>query len=499
MSQPHTFPLPSALAMAVATALLALAGCASIPPDQHPLPQQDLARMQLPNDIKLASEGWPAARWWTGYQDSQLDQLIGRALVGSPSLTVAASRIAAAQSALSFDRADAGVQVDLAAGANRQRYSANGVSPPPIGGSYYNETTVQLQARYQFDWWGKRRAQIAAALGDVNASRADFAIAEQNLAAQAAQGYFALQSDWARIANLQQLHDVLVALVEDKARRIHQGVASADQQLTAQAQLTYLEQTIAGVQAHALREREALRALLGAGDSDLSELRPAPVTGVAFGLPGKLGMELLARRPDLQAARWRVQASLSRIEAAQAAFYPDFELTGAVGLDAVKLNNLLNSGSRTLLVGPALSLPLFDSHRLDARLGAARSERDEIIADYNQSVFNAVRDVAQAGVDLQGLQQQIVHQTGTVTATAALLHSAQAKFDRGLADRSSTLNNQASLLVQQDASLQLQGQRLNAEIALVHALGGGYRNAETVPAMPVTPAEVAVAHLVPIK
>lgn len=492
MAQPRIFLLRP-LAALMALAMLAMAGCASVSPDVHLLPQQDLARAQLPNDIKLASEGWPAARWWTHYHDGQLDSLIGQALAGSPSLAVAASRIAASQAALSYDRADAGVSVDLAAGANRQRYSANGLFPPPIGGSYYNETTVQLQARYQVDWWGKRRAQIAAALGDVNASRADFAMAEQNLAAQVAQGYFALQSDWTRLANLQQLHAVLDALVEDKRKRIHRGLAPSDQQYMAQAQLTYREQTMAGLQTHAQREREALRALLGADGSALATLAPAPIHGVAHGLPGKLGVELLARRPDLQAARWRVQASLSRTEAAQAAFYPDLDITGALGLDAVKLSNLLTSGSRTLLVGPALSLPLFDSHRLDARLDAARSERNEMIADYNQSVVNAVRDVAQAGVDLQGVQQQIVHQAGTLDATAALLHSAQAKFDRGLADRSSTLTSQAALLVQQDAGLQLQGQQLIAEVALVHALGGGYRDAD---APADTAAAVgAVAHL----
>lgn len=464
------------VAASIGAALLGLSGCANMSADKNLLPQQDLARVELPKDIKLASEGWPEARWWTQYHDAQLDSLIEEALAAGPSLAVAQTRIGAARSALAFNRADAGVSVDVAATANRQRYSGNGLFPPPIGGSYYNEETMQLQAHYDFDWWGKRRAQVAAALGEVNASRADYAMAEQSLAAAVAQSYFTLQTDNARLDNLQHMHDVLRDLVDDKAKRVKHGLASIDQQIDIEAQVSYLEQTIAALQAHARREREALRALLGADGKALAELKPGPIGAVAHGLPSRLGMELLARRPDLQAARWRVEASLSRVEASQAAFYPDVDLTGSIGLDSVKLGNLLQSASRTLFVGPSLSLPLFDSNRLDARLDAARSERNELIADYNQSVVNAVRDVAQAGVDLQSLQQQIVHQASTLASTAALLRNAQARFDRGLADRSSTLTNQAVLLFQQDAALQLQGQQLIAEVGLVKVLGGGYRS-----------------------
>lgn len=462
-------------AACVAAALLVLAGCASIPPGQPALPQQDLARLELPKDIKLASEGWPEASWWTAYGDPQLDALIKQALAGSPSLAVAATRIGVAQSSLAYDKADAGVNVGLAASANRQRYSSNGLFPAPIGGSYYSEETVQLQAHYEFDWWGKRRAQIAAALGEVNASRADYAMAEQTLSAEVARSYFTLQTDWARLQNFQRLGDILQTLVDDKNKRIAHGIGATDQLLSAEAELTYLQQTVAALAAHAQREREALRALVGGDANALADLKPVAEPNISHGLPGKLGLELLARRPDLQAARWRVEASLSRIEASKAAFYPDIDLTGSIGLDTVKLGNLAKSGSRTVFLGPALSLPLFDSHRLDANLGSARSERDELIADYNQSVVNVVRDVAQAGSDLQGLQQEIIHQGGTLAATTAMLRNAQARFDRGLADRSTPLGYEANMLVQQDARLQLQAKQLLAEVTLVKALGGGYK------------------------
>lgn len=454
---------------------LALAGCASIPPDTQPLPQQDLATVQLAADIHLASEGWPAAQWWRQFQDSQLDHLIDKALSGSPNLDVANARIGSALSAFDARHADRGPRVDLDANANRQRYSGNGLLPAPIGGNYYNEVTMGVQAHYDLDWWGRHKAQIAASLGEVNARRAEYAMAEQMLAAEVARHYFSMQSGWARMDNLRALVALQQQLVLDKEKRIANGLGVSDDHLSAQTRLSLLQQQIALLETQIVTEREALRALLGADASALASLQPRPAQALPHALPGKLGMELLARRPDLQAARWRVQASMSRIEAAQAAFYPDIDLGASFGLDAIKLGKLLESGSRTLFIGPALSLPLFDSGRLQAQLAGARSERNELIADYNQNVFNVVRDVAQAGAKVQGVENQLRLQEDNLRASEAQLRNANARLKQGLADRATQLNAEMTMRGQVDLGMQLQNQRQNAEINLNVALGGGYR------------------------
>ena len=467
-------PLAQACLGAIA---LSLAGCAHITPDQDVLPQRDVAGVQLASSIKLAHEGWPAAQWWTGYHDAQLDALIAQALASGPSLEVAAAHIGTARSTVTRTSADLGIDADLYANANRQRYSATGLFPAPIGGASYSEETLRLEARYNFDWWGKNRAQIAAAVGEVNAGRAAYAQAEQSLAAAIAQSYFRLQGGWARAANLQQCIGVQQALVQDQARRIARGLASADEQRRAEGELSALNKQLAQIDADNAREREGLRALIGADSTALADLKPQPLTATAHALPARLGMELLARRPDLQAARWRVEASLSRIDAAKAAFYPDVNLAGSVGLDTLSLDHLLQAASRTFYVGPTLTLPLFDSKRLSAQLDTARSARNEVIADYNQAVVQAVRDVAQDGAQLQGIEQQIVQQADATGTAAALLHSAQTKLAHGLADQASVLHAQAALLQQQDAALALQQMQLLAEVALTNALGGGYQAA----------------------
>lgn len=470
----HT-PMKRSLNVLALSISLAMAGCASIPPDTQQLPQQDLATVQLAADIHLASEGWPAAQWWRQFQDDQLNQLIEQSLSASPSLDVANARIGSALAAFDAQHAQRGATVNLGANANRQRYSGNGLMPAPIGGNYYNEITMGVQAHYDLDWWGKHKAQIAASLGEVNARRAEYAMAEQMLAAEISRHYFSMQNGWARMDNLHALVKLQQQLVVDKEKRIANGLGVSDDHLSAQTRLSLLQQQIALLETQIVTEREALRALLGANSTALASLQPKEAQALPHALPGKLGMELLARRPDLQAARWRVQAAMSMTEAAQASFYPDIDLGASFGLDAVTLGKLLQSGSRTLFIGPALSLPLFDSGRLQAQLGGARSERKELIADYNQNVFNVVRDVAQAGAKVQGVENQLRLQQENLRASVAQLRNANARLKQGLADRATQLNAEMTVRGQVDLGMQLQNQRQDAEISLTVALGGGYR------------------------
>lgn len=455
--------------------VLALAGCAQIMPDLHPQPKRDIATAELSAGIKLAHEGWPEAQWWTAYHDEQLNALIKQALASGPSLEVAAAHIGSARSALSSRAADLGIDVSAYAGANRQRYSGTGLFPAPIGGAYFTEETLRLDLRYNFDWWGKNRAQVAAAVGELNAGRAEYADSEQLLAASIAQSYFRLQGAWARLANADDMAAAQTALVQDKARRIARGLANADEQRAAEADLSLIRKQQAMLKTDIAHEREALRALAGADNTALADLKPSPLTATPHALPAHLGMELLARRPDLQAARWKLEASLSKIDAAKAAFYPDVNLTGSIGLDTVKMENLLQAASRTVYLGPTLTLPLFDSKRLDAQLDGARTGRNERIAEYNQAIVEAVRDVAQGGAQLQGIEQQIAQQTAATGSARAQLASAQARLEHGLADNGSVLNARLALLRQRDADVYLQQVQLLAEVALTNALGGGYR------------------------
>jgi multidrug efflux system outer membrane protein len=453
---------------------LALAGCVHVPADTSHAAGPDFARAQHPESIDLGRDAWPVQQWWREYHDPQLDELVKRALDDNPTLAVAQARLAGANAAVRAEQAEAGASAGFDASLNRQRYSATGLFPEPIGGAWFNDSTLQLQASYDVDWWGRHRAQIAAALGEANARQAEASQAAQTLAASVAQSYFRLQMLWARQDNTKALIAAEQQLLADRKARIAHGLANIDEQRSVEQELGTLDEQAERFAAQAAREREALRALVGADSTALANLeRRAPAPAQAA-LPSRLGIELLARRPDLQAARWRVEAALGRAKASEAAYYPDLNLTAAIGLNSVSISRLLESGSRTLLAGGALQLPLFHNG-LDARLDAARAARDEVTADYNQSVLDAVREVAQEGVTLQGIaKQQRAHQQ-TVDATARLAANADARFKRGLADRGALLEARLDVLRQQDTDLQLKDAQLQSQVALVKALGGGYR------------------------
>jgi multidrug efflux system outer membrane protein len=453
---------------------LALGGCVHIPKDSATAHAPDFARAEHAAALDLGSDAWPAERWWTGYRDPQLDRLVDAALAGNPSLAVAAARVRSAGALLDAERAAGGLQAGLETDINRQRYSANGFFPAPIGGSWYTDTTLQGRIGYEVDWWGKHRAQVAAAIGEANAAQAQASQAQQALAAAVAQSYFRLQLLWARADNLAAQTAIERALLADRNARIRQGLASVDAQRGVELELGKLVEQAALLATQAGREREALRALVAAGPDAFALERRLP-QGAQAALPRRLGMELLARRPDLQAARWRVEAALGRAAAAEAAFYPDLNLSGAIGLNAVSLGKLLRGASRTFLAGAVLDLPLFDSGRLDAGLGIARAERDALLAEYNEAVLAAVRDVATEAAGLQGIERELAAHEGASRAGAQLAGSAEARLKRGLADRSAVLQAQLEVLRLRGTALQLQDAQLQTQVALVKALGGGYR------------------------
>lgn len=458
----------------IAAAAALLSGCLHVPVDPSHAKGPDFAKAEHAAGIELPAHSWPAEQWWLAYNDTQLNDLVGRALRDNPSLAVVQSRVGGATATLGAERAAAGAQVGLATGINRQRYSSNGFFPPPLGGAWYNDFSVQARASYDFDWWGKHRSLIAAALGEQNARQAETAQAAQTLAASVVQSYLRLQMLWARQENENALMAVQRDVVAERQARMAHGLISSDALQVAQLDLSAMAEQAQRYDTDAAREREALRALIGGDASALADLTHALPAPAVDAVPATLGLELLARRPDLQAARWRVEAQLGRVAASEAAFRPDINLNGALGLDSVSLGKLLRYPSRTPLLGATLDLPLFDSGRLNAQLDIARSNRDELLAEYNEAVLDAVRDVAGEAATLQGIAREVQAHATTTGASRQLLANVEARQTRGLADRASVLQARQNLLRQRDVDLQLIDARLQTQVALVKALGGGF-------------------------
>jgi multidrug efflux system outer membrane protein len=462
---------------------IGLAGCALIHKNGTPYAAISPEQINLADDIHLASDGWPAARWWGRYHDAQLDALIDQALADAPTMVIARTRVAQAKSDVELVRTGSSLQVAAIALVDREHVSANGFlgpfaeNEPELGltGPWYTEGVVGLGASLNVDIWGKQRAQVAASLGVSNARLAETSAVELEISTDVAQLYYGIQTTYQLIDLLNQSHEVAVFSVEAHDARATRGLEPRTLLEEARAQQLAIERQIVAAQNQIRQFRESLRALVGAGPDGLRPIEPVALPRSQAALPATLSYELLARRPDLQAMRWYVEASFDRIDAAKAAFYPSFDIKAFFGYNALHLSDLFMHASQQINLIPGLYLPIFDGGRLNANLSGAREASNLLIEQYNEAVLNAVRDVAQTGSLLQALDAETGLQKQRIESVAFVRDSVEAHYRRGLDSRVAALEARQPVIAEQVALLALNGQMLGQEIALTKALGGGYR------------------------
>jgi multidrug efflux system outer membrane protein len=453
--------------------LLAIAGC-SIPPK----PDAPTLRSEAPLAGLAATAGgrWPEAQWWRRYADGQLDALEEKGLAGAPSLDQAHKRFNTALRSIDVASAAGRASVEANAQVQRQRLSENGLIPPRfLGFTWYNQGDLSLQFQYDFDFWGKTRSAVAAAVDEAHAADAERSAAALMLTTAIADTYFGWQADQARYA---LARDTVAALARNRslaARRAASGIDSPDTVHEADAQIANAGELQASYEGSARIRLVALAALLGIAPAELPKLDVKPLPTVTAALPDKLGLDLLARRPDIAANRWRIEAAMRRIDVARAEFYPDISLSALVGLQSVDLDKLLTGGSRMGGIGPALHLPIFGLERLHAAYGVSQAQMDDAAAQYDASVVDAARDVATQALTLAQIDARRQQRAQQLAAAQSLVETAAARADRGIGDNRSVLAAQAQVLQQRDAVATLDAQAISTEIALTKALGGGYR------------------------
>jgi NodT family efflux transporter outer membrane factor (OMF) lipoprotein len=190
-------------------------------------------------------------------------------------------------------------------------------------------------------------------------------------------------------------------------------------------------------------------------------------------LPSDVPAELLGRRPDVVAQRWRIEAATQDIQEAQARFYPNVSLAAFVGLQSLGLGELLNAGSRVLGIGPAISLPIFDGGRLRANLGARQAEFDAAVEQYNATLVAALHDVVEQLVSLQWLQRQAREQDDALRLAERSHALAQQRYQGQLASYLQVLTAEGQLLAQRRGVIETATRQRELRLNLIRALGGG--------------------------
>ena len=220
--------------------------------------------------------------------------------------------------------------------------------------------------------------------------------------------------------------------------------------------------------------RLQLAALCGAGPGDASHIgRPPLDLARILPLPDTIPAHWIARRPDLSAQRWQVEAAARNIDAAKASFYPDINLKAFAGFQALGFGELLHGGSLLAGFGPAITLPIFNGGRLRAQLGASAAAYDIAVETYNQTLINALAQAAGRISAVNSLDAQIGNTQQALASAQKAYGLALSGYRAGLTEYLDVLSTQSRLFDEQRRMAQLEAQRLDAHATLIEALGGG--------------------------
>jgi len=462
----------------LAALCLLIAGCADnggIKPQAALLQPNTLAAGQAISQAS-AEAGWPQRAWWENYGDPQLNTLVLAAVAGNPSMAMAAARVRSAQAMAQVAHAGELPQAQFDAAINRQDWSNNGYYGAVTPGQLNWNNTATLGMSYGLDLWDKERNTSLRAIDEIHAMAADARAAQLDLEANVVRSYVSLALQYGLLDNTNSTLAQEQHILELAQHRFKGGIGTQMEITQAEVPLPETRRQLEALQETIALTRNQLAALLGQGPGGGDRIvRPSLTLHANIGLPGKVPAELLGRRPDISAARWRVEAAGKGIAVAKAAFYPNINLTASIGPVAVGggLLSFLSAQNMNSTLGPAISLPIFEGGRLRGQLGATTAAYDLEVERYNQLLSQALKSIADQIITLQSLARQQALADLSMAAAQKNVDIATRAYQRGLTNYLNVLTAQTQFLHQQQMVQQLLAQKLTAYAGLTVALGGG--------------------------
>jgi multidrug efflux system outer membrane protein len=440
-------------------------------------PKPDLSASVAPEGWASPSvEGSPDTLWWQGFGDAKLNRLIEEALIANRDIKAMGARVEAAFEQSNIVGAARLPEIDASLAGGRQQQVFVGLPIPGAVGplkTRFSSRSMNLVANWELDLWGRVRSSRKAALADYLAATDDLQGARLSLAARVALAWVGVIEAEGQLALAREGALNRGAEVEVIRNRFQNGLrSSADLRAAISAEAV----ANAEVKARESQLKSAgrqLEILLGRypaglidGDAKLPDLKDR----VPAGLPS----ELLDRRPDLQAAQWRLQSSGLRVKEARASLLPRLSLTVSGGRSSSDLTDLLDSNFSVWSLAANAAQPLFQGGRLrsNVRLGKARFK--EAAAAFESAVLAAFREVETALTNeeaLGGREREIASALEQTEAVAAL---AEQRYVEGLGERVTSLEAVRRLLETRGQLLSIRRARLDNRIALHLALGGGF-------------------------
>nr|WP_321890658.1 efflux transporter outer membrane subunit [Burkholderia cenocepacia] len=487
------------LIAAAAAAMLALGGCVPsgfLPSLSLRAPADDaLAHTAGPG----ANGAWPAPDWVKQLQDPQLDDLVAEASQHNPDLQVAQARLRIAQAQLQQFDSLTGLTGTAGATISRARMPKPGDIADVTAGGYrvpvqifgdpnVSPSSIFVGLNYQLDLWGKNRAATKSLMSLRDAAGVEAEQVRLTLAVAIVTVYCQLDQAYAVRDLLQQKLKISQRVTAVLRERTARGLDNAYDASDASIKRSRLLEQIALNDEQIKLAQLQLGVLSGRGpERGLALQRPRVGAFAGGAVPARLPADLLGRRPDIVAARLRVEAAFANADSTRAQFYPDVNLVALGGVFALTPASLFSRDSLAGSVGPAISLPIFDRGRLKAKLGADVAQADVAIGLYNKTVDDALGQVAQLVTSLQTSQTLVAQQQEAVAAAQKIVQIAADRHRRGVLMQKDVDVADLTLIDERTQMIALLGKQRMLRVGLIGALGGGFDAGATV-AQAQTPA-----------
>ena len=501
-------PLP--ILSPILSLMLLLGGCMVGPDYQRPsvnLPAGYGVQAAPPEGWKLAqpaeeatlnpadkpASGADALRWWRLWQDDGLARLVESVEVNNQNVLAAQAQLRQALAVIDASRASLYPALTASLPATR----AQGVSSSTTGSSVVSSSastrnTVRLSSSvsWEADLWGRIGRTIEAGEATAQASAADLAATLLSARATLVQSWLQWRMLGAQLALVERSIGAYERALQITRNRFEAGVAQRSDVSQAESQLqgALAQRLELGLQR--LQLQNAMAVLLGRNPGSLvaaeleSGIAAAAVPGAVAAAPAipvipevPLGLPsaLLERRPDVAAAERRVAAANAQIGVARAAFFPTLTLGGTLGYQNTRLAELVNTSNRFWSLGPTLAMTLFDAGARSAQQAQAAAAWDKSVASYRQTVLTALQEVEDNLAAVRWLEQEQAAQRKAADAAAETLVIAQNQYLAGTVSYLNVVTAQSASLTAERAVLDIALRRMNAGVALVRALGGGWK------------------------
>ncbi len=468
----HTAPL-------ALFAVVCFSSCSVGPDYKKPEPAST-----VPSDWKEGS--WKAANpgairiaqdWWEIFKDPTLSKLEKAAIAHNQDLKAAVANVDRARAIARVARSEFFPNLGASGNTSRVRASENaagGSLPQGSGRSLYSSSwSVPLDLSYEIDVFGRVRRSFEAARADAQGALANYGTVVLAITADVATNYYTLRSLDTQLRILRETVELRKESLNLVKSQFDAGAASDFELSQAETELASTQAGVFAVERSRVEVENAIAVLTGRNPAEF-ELGKLPRTGTPPKIPAGLPSELLERRPDVAQAERAMAASSARIGIAKAAFFPSFSLTGNAGLASASLSDVFRWDSRTWAFGPSIALPLFTGGRNIANLEAAKAEYEIAVAHYRQQVLVAFRDVENALTGIKLLAAQVEAQSRATNSSKRTANISFQRYKEGAVSFRDVVETQRTALEIELNLVRAEADRMNATVALIRSLGGGW-------------------------